>query len=228
MKRNLIKVVVVMTVALSNIAVSANEVDSSIVNNYNDGLEGCHQLDQYEVDDYDWYVSSSEYGDNLYSLYSVTLPQYTANTYFTNNSKECTDHGMVNGVYVGNPCSAGVACNCKEFELSIQCAGFARYVYTSYHGYSINSVSKKNLGIRITSSSEAKTLIKDLPDGTFIKVQARTDAGSLIDHFMIISQADEDNVLLYHANYGGNCRVRNMRISYELFADKFPYVYYTG
>lgn len=223
MRRNLIKVVVVMTVALSNITVSAN---NSIVNNYNDGLEGCHQLDQYEVDDYDWYVSSSEHASNPYSLYSVTLPQYTANTYFTNNSKECTDHGMVNGTYVGNPCSAGVPCNCKEFESSIQCAGFARYVYTSYHGHSIGTASKNTINKNITSD-EAKTLIKDLPDGTFIKTKALTDSGSLIDHFMIISTADEDNVLLYHANYGGNCRVRNMRISYELFAKNFPYIYYT-
>ncbi len=189
-----------------------------------DGLENCHQLDKYEVDDSEWFTSATKNGR---STISVTDPQYTSNTYFTVNSQECTDHGTVNGVYIGNPCSANGACNCKVFEYSIQCAGFARHIYKRYHGTSINNVSKNNLNVSITSAAQAKALIKDLPIGTFIKVNAKTSSGGYVQHFMIVSNTSEDNVLLYHANYGGNCRVRNMRIPYDEFAANFTYIYYT-
>ena len=136
---------------------------------------------------------------NAFSSRAVTLPQYTSGTYFTNDSMECTDHGTVNGVYIGNPCQPGVSCNCKEFEWSIQCAGFARYVYKTYHGYSINSVSKNTLNKSTSTAEVAKETLKDLPEGTFIKVKARTSSGSTVTHFMIVSRASEDDVILYHA-----------------------------
>ena len=93
--------------------------------------------------------------------------------------------------------------------------------------YSINSVSKNTLNKSTSTAEVAKETLKDLPEGTFIKVKARTSSGSTVTHFMIVSRASEDDVILYHANYGGNCKVRNMRITYEVFANNFPYVYYT-
>lgn len=222
-KKTVTAVISAIAITVSGATIDASAFESGSYSN--DGLENCHQLDQYEVDD--GYILGDTYNLNSRSSRAVTIPAYTSNTYFTDNGKECTDHGTVNGVYVGNPCEAGVSCNCKEFESSIQCAGFARYVYTTYHGYSINDVKKNELKKNITSADVAKATLKDLPKGTFIKVKALTASGGTVQHFMIVSKASEDNVLLYHANYGGNCRVRNMRITYDVFATNFPYIYYT-
>lgn len=222
-KKTLTIIISALVISILNLSISAYAIES--FSNPNDGLENCHQLDQYEVNDN--YILHDANDHNAFSSRAVTLPQYTSGTYFTNDSMECTDHGTVNGVYIGNPCQPGVSCNCKEFEWSIQCAGFARYVYKTYHGYSINSVSKNTLNKSTSTAEVAKETLKDLPEGTFIKVKARTSSGSTVTHFMIVSRASEDDVILYHANYGGNCKVRNMRITYEVFANNFPYVYYT-
>lgn len=205
--------------------ISDDETGSQSTSIHLDGTENCHQLDQYEVDEGYLWEDANKF--SLGFARGVTIPEYTANTYFTYNGNECTDHGTVNGVYIGNPCSPKVSCNCKNFEASIQCVGFARYVYTTYHGYSIDSKEKTNYNKSISSSQEAKDLLKDLPKGTFIKVKTLTSSGSLVTHFMIVSDTTDDTVLLYHANYGGNCRVRNMRMSYNTYATNFPYVYYT-
>ncbi len=221
-KKISVALVAIISVVAITISSSITIVATESENYLNDGLENCHQLDQYEVDE--GYILQNKY--NSSSLRAVTLPEYTANTYFTDNGYECTDHGTIDGVYV-NPCKPGRICNCREFESSIQCAGFARYVYTTHHGYSIDSVSKTNLDRNISSGDIAKATLKDLPEGTFIKVNARTTSGGTIPHFMIVSATSENDVLLYHANYGGSCRVRNMRITYDVFATNFPYIYYT-
>ena len=53
------------------------------------------------------------------------LSNYPVGSYFTVNGRACTDHGS-------GSCSTTGGCNCKSYDSSIQCMGFAKYASDQY------------------------------------------------------------------------------------------------
>lgn len=179
------------------------------------GLEDCRFLDEYDINT----PSYSTYG--LFTAKSKSLPltEYPKDTYFSVTGKECTCHKK--------NCSYSGGCDCRVYESSIQCAGFARYVYNEYHDISVDMVTKNYINANINKTS-AYNYLRNVSKGTFIKVKAVTSDSTLVDHFMIITKTTDDYIRIYHANYGGKCRVRYQQLPYEKFSKLFPYIYYTA
>lgn len=216
-KKSIVAVMSALAISVTGIASTAFAAEN--ISNLN--RNSCHYIDDCNIDNAD-ISSENEYSAS--STYPFPYSEYKGGTYYTENGSKCTDHGHVgkDGAYV-NPCKPGIACNCKEFEWSIQCAGFAREIYSKYHGYSMDSATKNQLNKSITTADDAKNIILGLPECTFIKVQT----ASGIDHFMIVTRTSENYVTLYHANYKDGCEITYERILYSEFKNRFSYIYYT-
>lgn len=77
------------------------------------------------------------------STKSVSLPlsQYPDGSYYSLTGNACTCHGGS----LGNPCYWDNSCDCINFDVSIQCAVFVKYIYyvvNGTHTYSNTTVTK--------------------------------------------------------------------------------------
>ncbi len=131
-------------------------------------------------------------------------------SYFTDNGEACTSHG--------NDCSyySETACNCKMFTQSIQCCGFAKYVFYNIFGREF-----------YYTTGGGAALIKEVYDvngDEIYNLCLRMRAGDYIQgpgHYMIFLSADEDGLTVYEGNYGGRCRVNVRTVTYASFASQY-------
>lgn len=216
-KKSIVAVMSAIAISVTGAAVTAFAVENSANhNNDNSGYNDVCDVDNADISPENEYSAAS--------TYPFPYSEYKNGSYYTVDGKKCTDHGHVgkDGAYV-NPCEPGSGCNCKNFEWSIQCAGFAREIYSRYHGYSMDSATKNQLEKSIETADDAKSVLLGLPECTFIKV--KTASGR--DHFMIVTRTSDNYVTLYHANYKDGCEVTYERILYSEFNNRFSKIYYT-
>jgi len=153
---------------------------------------------------------------------SVTLPLsgYGDGTYYTYNGSACTCHsyctysipsgGTTTRCYNTNTGSSG---NCKRYTGtgSIQCKGFADYVFKQYTGSDVSSTSAvSDCPSSITNDSAGQTKIKNflsgLTVGSNIRVKVRNAS---YNHSFIITKITADGITLYDCNGTSSaCKVR--------------------
>lgn len=145
----------------------------------------------------------------------LPLAQYPDGSYFSRTGVKCTCH------HKGyNPCSWVTPCDCKNFDNSIQCIAFAKYIYYSVHGYPYKTENKipvnKNL-----SGSIAKSYLKGKTIGTYVYGKV-----GLAPHAIVIVETSENNITFYHANGHGEepCQVRYESLEWDSFANYFTYL----
>lgn len=153
------------------------------------------------------------------STKSVSLPlaQYPDGSYYSLTGKACTCHGGS----LGNPCYWDNSCDCINFDVSIQCAAFAKYVYYVVNGTHTYSHNKTYKNLDLTAST-ARSTLQSLPVGTYLRVQ--TSNG--YDHSIAIAGTSSTGITIYHANYGRPCKVRYQTLTWANFANAFDYLYY--
>lgn len=138
--------------------------------------------------------------------------QYPDQSYFSKTGTACKCHSY---------CNWKSNCDCINFENSIQCMAFAKKVYYETNGHSLPGLTTKNIYL---SAADAKNLFNHRntsPEATYLRV--RTKSG--YDHSIIIVFSSNNDVTVYHANYGGPCLVRYESYTWESFAEAFPYLY---
>lgn len=140
----------------------------------------------------------------------LPLKDYPNGSYFTKDGKECADHIR---------CSSLIDCNCINFDGGIQAFAFARYVYFTVTGNHLGDVDKTEADADVTAES-AKSMLKDLPEGAYIGVQAKEGS----PHAMILLSATESDITVYQGNYAGNCLVSVRTFTWEQFARSFPHI----
>lgn len=159
------------------------------------------------------------FAESATSARSVSLPlaQYPDGSYYSLTKKACTCHGGS----LGNPCYWDNSCDCINFDSAIQCAAFAKYIYyivNGTHTYSHSAIDK-NIDL---NASNAKSTLQSLPVGTYLRV--RTSNG--YSHSIAIAGTSSTGITIYHANYGGPCKVRYQTLTWAAFASSFNYLYY--
>ena len=178
--------------------------------------------------------SGGDYTGPVVTVGETTLPlaDHMPGTFFSKNGKACTCHNNpTNSTYciqsVGN-------CNCMRFYptgykescevdlLGAQCFGFSRLVFWKCFGfldhsmneslyYSVGSLSSGS----VTANSVKKLLMKAAP-GAHVRLAA--------GHSVSILTMDEDFLVIYHGNAGGDgvisqpCIVSTRRYTWEQFA----------
>lgn len=143
----------------------------------------------------------------------LPLDNYPAGSYFTKNGLACTDHGADGCNYYDN------TCNCKNFANSIQCDGFAKYVFARCVDLSTWKPSGHEIG---TNVAPIKDELQHLKAGTYLRLQVK-DRG--FQHSIIIMCTSESGIVIYEANYPDNNCIVNVRSrTYDQFAKQYSQI----
>lgn len=164
-------------------------------------------------------LSVSVGAERTYSTSSVSFPlsEYPNGSYYSLTGVACSCHGGS----LGNPCYWDNSCDCINFDNSIQCAAFAKYIFYLAKGYHYSSGSRTTKNVSLTSTT-AKSNLRNLSQGTYIRVL--TNNG--YEHSLAIVGTSSTGITVYHANYGGSCKVNYKTYTWANFASAFPYLYY--
>lgn len=175
---------------------------------------------------------TADYWGPYVQIGDTTLPleEHMPGTYFSKNGQACTCHNT-SSTYciqsVGN-CNCmryyptGVKETCEIDLLGAQCFAFARMVFWKCFGFidhSMNETLYYNVGSlssgAVTANSVKELLMKAAP-GAHVRLSA--------GHSMSILTMDEDFIVFYHGNAGGDgvasspCVISTRRYTWEQFA----------
>ena len=152
---------------------------------------------------------------------TLPTPEYPVGSYFTDNGMGCNDHRTgVCGWDTEN------YCNCKAFYngvplYSVQCYGFARYIYYECFGEigATDSKTSTNIGsIPQGSVTEEnfKALISKTKPGAHIRVRyIKADGVTVSTHSLIILDWNDVGFSVLESNVDGRCGVGVRRIAYS-------------
>lgn len=169
-----------------------------------------------------WHPEDDSDGIATYANPTLPLTEYPVGSYFTYDGKACTCHSYctyaIPSGYSTTRCynlHTGTSGNCIRYAPngSIQCAGFADYVFKQYNG--VNRSDSNVVDARLTSitSTSIKDFVnKNLKRGSHFRVylnQTYVWNGETYytPHSIIITDITSDGISYYQANYGGRCKV---------------------
>lgn len=183
--------------------------------------------------DYGTELAASDYSGPQVTVGNVTLPlaDHMPGTYFSKNGRACTCHNT-SSTYciqsVGN-------CNCMRYYptgyketceidlLGAQCFAFARMVFWTCFGFIDHSMNESlyysvgSLKSGAVTANSVKALLMQAATGAHIRLAA--------GHSVSILTMDEDFIVIYHGNAGGDgvtsspCIVSTRRYTWEQFAN---------
>ena len=171
---------------------------------------------------YERYISTDFYKDTVYPEKSsdehsaaprfvLPISEYPVGSYFSESGKACTHH---------NNCSWTGSCGCRSYNNSIQCMGFANYVFKQVTGTDCvdsNSVG----GLSNISATSLKNYFSHLTVGSHFRYMGTNG----IPHSFIITGITSNGVSVYEANYASNnCVVGRRTITYSTLASQVSYV----
>lgn len=157
---------------------------------------------------------------------SVTLPlsSFPAGSYFSVDGSACTCHGSCDfddhSGFSKSRCYEAAynrSGNCRRYSTtrSIQCKGFADYVFYKYNGVDCsdsNSINKSLSHGSVTASNLKNYIKNNLSVGAHLRFSLigydedgkQKNAGP---HSIIITKITNTGISYYQANYGGRCLV---------------------
>lgn len=167
--------------------------------------------------------------ENDISPYSISfpIPGYEVGKYFSKTGTECKCHGQLKSDGTRYYCDTTWQgnCDCRVYSGGIQCHGFAKFVYNYIKGYD-PSLTNKNISL---SPSSAKSMFLGMPKGTFLRLYVNGSEAPTSDnavrHSIIISSTSSSGITVYHANYGGKCKIAITTFTWESFVSNYPYLY---
>ncbi len=177
-------------------------------------------------------TSADSYTGPYVQVGSVTLPleEHMPGTFFSKNGQACTCH-YTSSTYciqsVGN-CNCmryyptGYADTCEIDLLGAQCFAFARMIFYKCFGFIDHSMNQSlyynvgTLSSGAVTANSVKTLLMKAAPGAHVRLAA--------GHSVSILTMDEDFIVIYHGNAGGDgvtsqpCIVSTRRYTWEQFA----------
>lgn len=175
----------------------------------------------------------------IYSTPRASLPlsNYPSGSYYSFNSKGCTCHKKGCGYELANATkkdrcfieSTQTSGECIFYKgtNSIQCKGFADYVYKEYHGYDVNDkYAISGCPGSITNDANGAAKWKDfsqkLKVGSNVRVHVR---GEGFSHSFIVMSKSSSGLTIYDANRAANnCKVSVATFTWAELAKKYDIV----
>lgn len=151
---------------------------------------------------------------------------YPDGSYFSKTGKACSCHGG----NLGNPCSWNHSCDCINYDSSIQCVAFAKYVFYNLRGYKWENGTTTQIGITNATATTAKNALYGVPMGTYVLVRRNSSSA---EHSLSIIETTSTTVTVYDANSGycaanntdySKCKVRYLTLKWEKFAEQYKYI----
>ena len=204
----------VMVLSMATTASAEDDFNENFVSN---SISAEMSIDNDFNDD----IDSGENGAVTYAA-TKTLDElkeeYPNGSYYTYNGKACQTHAN---------CSYSIysPCNCINYDDSIQCVAFAKYVYYNLRGKKWSINDRTYLNIEYPSGATLKSYLQGKPAGTYIYYI--TANGN--DHSLAITNTSSTGITVYEANSETNdlCGVRYRYYSWDRFAERFSkFVHY--
>ena len=166
----------------------------------------------------DSYWESSNVSTNSVRSSSLPLAGYPAGNFYSTTGSSCDCHNTC-GYAVPSGASPyicyrpGVGSGkCIRYKPtgSIQCKGFADYVYYEYTGhdigssYSVSTTGYASISNDAAGANKMKTFFQNLPNGSNVRVAVRDED---YNHSFIVCDASSTGICLYDANRVGTCKV---------------------
>ena len=145
---------------------------------------------------------------NAYQVLGVEI-EYGPGSYFTDNGKACTDHGVRGKHSAVNESACNCKCTYGNYKLgACQCFGYARYMQVKLFGTNsyINAAGfeKKTYNGKALTVTTLKNIITNTKPGAHI----RTGLGSSgYNHSLIITSITENGFSVIDCNSKGSCLV---------------------
>lgn len=177
-------------------------------------------------------AASGDYSGPYVQVGNITLPleNHMPGTYFSKNGQACTCHNT-SSTYciqsVGN-CNCmryyptGQKSTCEVDLLGAQCFAFARMIFWKCFGFIDHSMNESlyysvgSLSSGAVTANSVKALLMKAAPGAHVRLAA--------GHSVSILTMDEDFIVIYHGNAGGDgvvsspCVVSTRRYTWEQFA----------
>lgn len=176
--------------------------------------------------------SANEYTGNYVQVGNVTLPleNHMPGTFFSKNGKACTCHNTASTYCIQSEGN----CNCMRYYptgkketcevdlLGAQCFAFARMVFWKCFGFIDHSMNQSlyysvgSLSSGSVTANSVKALMMKARTGAHVRLKA--------GHSVSVLTVDEDFIVIYHGNAGGDgvvsqpCIVSTRRYTWEQFA----------
>lgn len=158
---------------------------------------------------------------------------YPSGSYFSVNKKACDCHGSY---YCSN---TDYTCNCRRYNyyrngynnsngmaVAWQCNGFARLCYNEYNGEDVPWVDSNKRFSSLTESNLYSELSKI---GSQAFISGSTKGG--VGHSIFVASYTKSSVIVWEANYGGKCLIKNIELTYSQFLErinKIDWAYTSG
>lgn len=174
-----------------------------------------------------------DYGGPYVKVGDVTLPlaNHMPGTFFSKNGQACTCHNTSS-----NYCIQSVNnCNCMRYYptgyketcevdlLGAQCFAFARMVFYTCFGF-IDHPMNESLYYSVGSLASGQVTANSVKNLLYNKANTGAHIRLAAGHSVSILTMDEDFIVIYHGNAGGNgvvsqpCIVSTRRYTWEQFA----------
>ena len=153
-------------------------------------------------------------------LNTMITSTYPDGSYFSTTGRACSSHASCTppSSSTATVCVNGCG-TCIAYQSAIQCHGFAKYAYYVRNGKQITT-GQLNTKYAITDS----IISTKFTPGTMVRLI--TSSGSKHSILVTANNTSSKTLSIYHANYGGRCKVRYQTISYADFKAAFPKYYY--
>lgn len=152
---------------------------------------------------------------------SDLLAKYPNGSYFTKNEKACTCHGWCD-YDVSYNYTTGESCNCINYDASIQCIAFSKYVFYNIKGYKWANGTTSYKNVNNVTATTAKNALKGTSQGSYVLVKGKNSG---IYHAFTYIASDDNYITLYDANSNlVDCKVRYTKMTWTAFANAFSYI----
>lgn len=170
----------------------------------------------------DSYWNTPEISTNSVRSVSLPLSGSPAGSYYSYNGSACDCHShctysVPSSAYSAYRCYysySGVtkSGNCVRYKPtgSIQCKGFADYVYHEYTGhdvgdsYTVSTSGYSSISNDTTGANLMKSFFTSLTVGSNVRLSVR---GASYNHSVIVCSTSSTGVYIYDANRTGNCKI---------------------
>ena len=145
---------------------------------------------------------------------SLPLPEYPVGSYFTKDGEYCGHHDTGTCDYYGG-------CNCKPYDASIQCVGFAKSASDRYaHRTSwTRPDGDTEWDVYIGTESLAKQFMVRMSRGSYVTFYSPS-------HSFVVLSTSGSSMTTYDCNVNNDCRVTVENRTYASIASKYGTVEY--
>lgn len=146
--------------------------------------------------------------------------KYPHGSYYSQNGGPCSCHGWCDWDVSYNY-STGAYCNCINYDSSIQCIAFSKYVFYNLKGYKWANGTTSYKNVSNVTETTAKNALKGTSQGSYVLVKTRNSG---VYHSFSYISSNDSYITLYDADWNLNCNVRYRTMSWSEFAEAFKYI----